>query len=217
MAVPAGLRGFDANCTISPQAAKTFYDHGYRFAVRYLPRVVAKSSDLSAQEVSDLLEAGLGVMAVQHVESASSWDPTATKGLQYGLVAVREAFRVGLLPGTTVWLDLEGVSAGTPAQIVIDYCNDWYTAVSAAGFLPGLYVGWHCGLNAADLYSKIRFARYWSAYNLDADEYPARRGVCMQQHERRAADIPPTMGFEFDVNTTQRDALGCLPTMLTTS
>jgi len=212
--VPPGLRGVDANCTISALSASALFSHGYRYAIRYLPRVTAKPSDLTASEVMTLLSAGLGVMAVQHVESAYSWTPTADKGSVYGQVAAREALRCGFVAGCTVWLDLEGVTPKTPAQVVIDYCNDWYDAVASAGFQPGMYVGWHCGLNASDLYSKVRFTRYWSAYNLDADEYPARRGVCMQQHARAASDIPATVDFEFDVNTTQRDALGCLPNML---
>src|SRR5437879_11294103 len=66
---------------------------------------------------------------------------------------------------------------GTPAAQVIDYCNRWHAAVAGAGYVPGLYVGFHCGLDATQLYRALRFSHYWCAYNLNADEMPIVRGL----------------------------------------
>jgi len=147
-------------------------------------------------------------LPVQHVESAESWVPTATKGAQYGLVAATEAKRIGFPSGVSVVCDLEGVTPGTNHQAVIDYLKAWYAPVKATGYYPALYVGWHSGLTAEELYYKIPFARYWSAYNLNADQQPAKRGVCLKQHVAKPSDRPASVPFEIDTDTANADALG---------
>lgn len=204
-----GLKGFDANSVITPDIAKAFHAHGYRFAVRYVSRVNPRHSyDLTPVEIQTILNAGLGLMVVQHVESAESWTPTPQKGAMYGLNAALRASMLGLPAGTMAWLDLEGVARGTPSSVIVEYCNAWHAAVSGEGYLPGIYVGWHCGLLADQLYHDLRFTRYWSAYNLNGNEYPAVRGVCMRQLACRAADKVPGVGIDFDVNVCRVDALG---------
>lgn len=202
----APLLGFDTNHPIDPASAARFVAAGYRFAVRYLPRVTPHVGDLTKFEVELLLDAGLAVMAVQHVESESSWVPTVEKGNAYGVAAARAAIAAGLPLDVMVWCDLEGVDTSISADQVAGYCSAWYNAVIAYGFTPGLYVGWHSGLTPAQLYA-LPFSRYWAAYNLNADEQPAVRGVCMQQH---ACKAPDGCG-EIDSNTIHADKLGGLP------
>src|SRR5437773_3005174 len=146
--VPDGVRGFDANLIIPPNAAAAFIQRGYRFCVRYVRRQTVHDFDLTPDEADGLIGAGLGLMAVQHVESETAWTPTAAKGAANGDVAATEAQQIGIPPGGMVWCDLEGVTVGTPAAQVIDYCNRWHAAVAGAGYVPGLYVGFHCGLDA---------------------------------------------------------------------
>ena len=43
---------------------------------------------------------------------------------------------------------------------MIDYCEAWYEAVSAAGYIPGLYVGAEGLLNGRQLYD-LSFQHYW--------------------------------------------------------
>lgn len=209
------MRGFDCNQPLLPEQARAFREHGYDFVVRYLPRVTQAAHDLTSEEVYGLLRSGLQVMPVQHVESAESWSPSAEKGYRYGTTAAQRAFACGFRQGCTVWLDLEGVAVGTLPQTVIDYCREWYDAVKAFGFEPGIYVGWHCGLTAWDLYYPLPFTRYWGAYNLNADEFPAVRGLCMKQSAAKPSDYPPKAGvWEIDVNVIRADKLGGLPTLL---
>jgi hypothetical protein len=153
-------------------------------------------------------------MLVQYVESDSMWIPTAAKGTRNGGIAAAEAVSLGIPWGVTIWCDLEGVKVGTPRQQVIDYCNRWHTAVSAAGYVPGLYVGYHPGLTGSQLYLKLRFTHYWGAYNLNSDQVPATRGVQMRQSVRRAQDAVPGVQLDFQVDRISADRLGGLPTVL---
>lgn len=209
-----GAKGFDCNARVTPEAARAFWDHGYRFVVRYVRRSSAHDYDLSVPELVDLLKAGLAVMVVQHV-AAEGWHPTGALGQSYGAIAAEESRHVGIPRGVTIWCDLEGVSQQADPRDVIAFCNEWYTAVRLAGFDAGLYVGYGCGLTGEQLYYKLKFRRYWSAYNLNADSFPAVRGVCMKQ----GAYPPPSQRvpgapFEYDVDVIQRDAFNNLPMML---
>jgi hypothetical protein len=208
-----GVRGFDTTERVSPSAAALFHRRGYRFCVRYVRRDKPHASALSGTEAKNLLGVGIGLMLVQYVESDSSWIPSGAKGTKNGDVAAAEAERLGVPWGVTVWCDLEGVKPGTSSQRVIDYCNDWHLAVSSAGYVPGLYVGYRAGLSPTQLYRTLRFTHYWGAYNLNSDEAPAKRGLQMKQSQRGKSDVPEAP-FDFQVDTIKRDALGGSPTLL---
>ena len=209
LAVP-GLRGFDCNLVVTASDAIAFKKHGYDFAVRYLPRVAAKTNDLNRVEFLGLHNAGLAVMAVQHVESDTAWNPTPEKGLLYGNGAVSAANHVGLAPATCIWLDLEGVSLRTGKADIIQYCKNWFKTIANSGYTPGIYVGWHARLNSQELW-KLPFRHYWSAYNLNVDQYPAVRGPQMFQTAARETDYPIAIRTEIDINTIKPDKLGGLP------
>lgn len=211
---PVGARGFDCIPALTPETARAFKEHKFDYAIRYLRRAQKHTYDLTHEEAEIILAAGLGLMVVQHVASANSWVPTPDKGIDYGTVAVSEAHEIGLPAGTMIWLDLEGVSPGTPKSDIVDYCNNWYEQVKAAGFTPGIYVGWHCGLNSHELYYLLKFEHYWAAYNLNNEEEPDHRGVQMRQHAWKKADAPPGITFQFDSDTIGPDNLGGLPTLL---
>lgn len=210
-AAVAGMRGFDCNTPVDREGAVAFYEKGYRFAVRYIRRRTARLHDLSMSEIERLHDAGLAVMPVQHVESESSWIPSADKGREYGETAALACTELALPRGVTVWNDLEGVSSAVPPAHVIAHCQAWFIAVASAGFQPGLYVGWHAGLSATQLYQNLSFTRYWGAYNLNADQEPVVRGLCMKQHVAKPVDIPWGITFPIDTDTIKADKLGGLP------
>jgi hypothetical protein len=149
---------------------------------------------------------------VQHVESESSWVPSSAKGTNYGTNAVNNARLLSIPVGAMIGLDLEAVAGGVDSDHVIEYGNNWYTQVARAGYKPLLYVGWHCGLSSAQLYTKLKVRCYWGAYNLNTDEYPAVRGVMLKQSIPTPSDRIPGMNYQID--TVQRDRLGSLPTMV---
>jgi hypothetical protein len=83
--VPDGARGFDTAERVTKKMAKAFFDHGYRYAVRYVRRDTPHPKrDLNAPEANALLDVGLGLMVVQYVESEDSWAPSGENGATNG-------------------------------------------------------------------------------------------------------------------------------------
>jgi len=198
----AGLTGFDVNQVLSAAQASAIKNAGYDFCIRYIPRPGnSPAGNLSNAEAVNILNAGLALMAVQHV-SLPGWAPTAALGTANGTTAAQYASQtVGLPAGVNIWCDLEEVATGTTAANVIAYCQAWYAAVSAAGYVPGLYVGWNVVLNSSQLYNNLSFKHYWEAYN--ADLPVATRGYQLKQHTQVMVS-----GIEIDPNTTYTDNLG---------
>lgn len=206
-----GARGFDTNNPIPETAARDFHSQGYRYAIRYVRREKTASNDLSREEVRGLFNAGLAVMPVQHVQSAESWTPTVDKAKLWGQNAVMASMECGIPTATTIWLDLEGVSPSVDPEEIIRYCNFWYDRVYRAGYQPGLYVGWHSGLSSTQLYRRLKFKRYWASYNLDEDQYPAVRGVCMKQKEAKSKDKVSSFVHGIDVDVVVGDNFDDVP------
>jgi hypothetical protein len=194
-----GLRGFDANTVITAAVAQQFFSQGYAFCVRYLSRGPQKSTDLSPEEATDILNSGLALFPVQHV-SAAGWSPSGSLGQQYGAQAAVNAAGVGFPPGVNVWCDLEGVKTGTSAQDVIDYCRAWFDAVAAAGFVPGIYVGADAILSGQQLFD-LPFQHYWKSLS-NVPPIP-NRGYQLVQHPSQMVN-----GIAIDVDTTQTDNEG---------
>lgn len=209
--LPDGSLGFDIDSRISLVAAQEFYRRGFRFAVRYVRRTTYHPEDITVGEIRDLHAGKLGVMLVQHV-SPENWIPSLGLGSLYGSTAAQEARTVGYPTNATLWLDLEGVHRSVnPANptAVIQFCNAWFDAVVAAGYSdPGIYIGFAPGLDNTQLYQKLKFKRYWKAYN--ADHTPIVRGYQMIQ-----GAYPPVsqrvMRLEYDTDTIKHDSLGGTP------
>lgn len=199
-----GVQGFDTNTHISAAAAVAFRQSGFGFCVRYLSRVAPQAAnDLSGAEAQAILAGGLGLMAVQHVMRAG-WVPDAARGAQYGTSAVSNAQAVGLPPGVTVWLDLEGVRGGVDSADVIAYCNAWFAKVAAAGYVPGIYVGANCGLDGDALYWRLRTRHYWRSGS-DVPDLP-HRGYQLVQRVNTMPDV--VNGIAIDRDVTYLDAFG---------
>ena len=215
--IPDQTRGFDCNTTLTTETAQRFRRKGFKYAYRYVGRSSdpkeQHSWDLTTTEVMAILMGGLAVGVVQHVESAKSWIPSVEKGVNYGNAAADNSERIGIPKGVTVFCDLEGVDPSVPHSITYQYCINWYGQVAGSGYEAGLYVGWHCGLNAQELWT-LPFKHYWIAYNLNHDQWPARRGPQMRQMEAHASDRPEGVKFGFDTDIVTIDALGGLPTVL---
>jgi hypothetical protein len=169
---------------------------GETFVVRYVsPQSVEQPGDLTRVEVVGIIEAGLAVMPVQRAEEAG-WTPSGTLGAQYGRSAATHATETGFACGVNVWLDLDGVSPGTDVQSISAYVNSWAAQVSAAGFVPGLYVGAGSGLDADQL-AALDVQHFWRS----ARAVPALAvGYQMVQS-------PPTSGFglAYQPDVTQSD------------
>jgi hypothetical protein len=200
---PAGLNGFDVNQVLTAEQAVGFKKAGCDFCIRYVPRTAAPAlqpGNLTNAEALDILGAGLALMAVQHV-ARSPWQPNTNLGTAYGNFAASYAAQVvNLPPGMNIWCDLEMVPASVAAAHVIAYCQAWYYAVHAAGYVPGLYVGYGTRLTADQLYNDTSFQHYWQAYNGDG---VATRGFQLLQKTQKKLG-----GIEYDPDVTQVDGEG---------
>ena len=197
---PSGALGFDADTVITSTTAQQFFSEGYRFCVRYVSLGSEESSgDLSTDEATNILNSGLALMPVQHVMS-EGWLPTGSLGQEYGTNAANHALAVGFPASVNLWCDLEGIGSAT-AQDVIDYCTSWFTAVSAAGYVPGLYVGANAILSGQQLYD-LPYQHYWQS----CSEVPAIpvRGYQMVQ----TLVQEPVNGIGIDKDVTQTDSQG---------
>lgn len=203
---PTNMKGFDCDIPVpSVSVAQAFHNSGYRFCVRYLAHGPHQgSNDLSITEANNILQGGLGLMAVQHVRQPG-WLPNGQLGTQDGQFAAQHANEIGFHPGVNVWCDLEGVG-NTTAQNVIDYCNSWYNAVNAAGFVPGIYVGANIIISGQQLYA-LKFQHYWKSLS-KVPPIPVR-GYQMVQTAGGTVH-----GVSIDNNMTQTDAKGGQPQWL---
>ena len=155
----SSVPGFDCDTTLPAEVARQFFTQGYKFCLRYLSRGQVSSQDLTEQEAADILNSGLALMPVQHARK-QGWSPNQVLGQQDGQEAVANAETVGFPERVSLWCDLEGVKSSIQSQNVIDYCEAWYKAVSAAGYIPGLYVGAGALLTGQQLYD-LPFQHYW--------------------------------------------------------
>jgi hypothetical protein len=163
-----GVLGFDTDGVVNEAKPADFFASGFRFCVRYVSRVATQGpADLSTSETIDLLNAGLALMPVQHVR-AQAWLPSPELGASDGVHAAYHAFVIGFPTGVNVWCDLEGVSIDATAQQVIGYCNSWYDAVAAAGYVPGLYLGADSILDGQALEFRLKFPQYWKSLSESA-------------------------------------------------
>ena len=201
MKAPGGLKGFDVNSILSSSQAQSFKNAGYSFCIRYLPRAANLiQGNLTNGEAQVILNAGLALMAVQHV-ALPGWKPSTNLGTIYGNYAATYASQVVQLPqGLNIWCDLEGIAPETDAKDVIAYCQAWYYAVHIAGYVPGIYVGYDPILSADQLYDDLSFQHYWRAYN---GPQVATRGFQLLQQTEKTLD-----GVTFDPDVTQDDNMG---------
>lgn len=212
--IPDGSKGFDANSPVSVDSARRLVAADYRFALRYVRRDPRASNDLNQSELATLLSAGLAVGIVQHFGPHEGWTPSDDLGKRYGMNAVDACRELGIPDGATVWLDLESVDAAVDIETIIRYCNRWHDVVAMGGLLPGIYVGYGARLTPDQLYRRLKFTRYFGAYNLNSDQVPAVRGLCMKQHEAKPGDRPDGVRFPIDVDVAIADTLGGRATMV---
>ncbi len=217
---PSGSKGFDIDLILTAARARDFKNAGYDFCIRYVPRTAALAAstdtNLTNTEGIAILGAGLALMVVQHTRE-DNWQPTAGLGTADGSYAVTYASQVAGLPaGLNIWCDLEVVAPGTAAADVTAYCQAWYTAVKAGGYVPGLYVGYGIKLNAGQLYA-LSFEHYWSAYNVQVGV--ATRGYQVIQTDalKLSSVTPDPDNKTFDPNTIKTDRLGGTPFWLAIS
>ena len=201
-----GAQAFDTDTVLTQAQAPALAAQGYVCAIRYVSRTSSNAAgDISASEAQTIIEAGLGLMLVQHCPPAY-WTPTPAVGTQYGTAAAANASSVGYPRGATLWLDLENMRPGCGDQAIIAYVNSWCRAVAAARYLPGLYFSADCPLTSGQIYLDLIVTQYWRSLSADTPAV-AVRGPCMQQF----VQYGQVAGIDIDRDVIMADALGGLP------
>lgn len=162
---PYGLLGVDTASVVSSDRAKELYAAGYRYCARYVELGAPNPNPrnlppLTQSEASALRAAGLAIVLVQYHGSTM----TSAQGTADGQAAANNALALGAPRGMNLFCDIEAVSS-SGADAVIAYCNAWYNAVSASGFVPGLYVGADSGLSQSQI-DALPFRYYWRSASL---------------------------------------------------
>jgi hypothetical protein len=189
--VPVGSRLTDSVTLVTAATAGKFKASGIDGCFQYLGTV-------TAQGVADITGAGLGFMPGTYAAAFN------------GPAAVAECQSLGLTPGCTVWLDVEGIGPTVTIPSLKQQINDWAAAISGAGFQPGMYVGSNAQLTSLELY-QLDVVRYWHSLSriLDRNGMLAEPacGFCVHQ-------LYPTVtrcGVSVDLDFVQQDYQGRLP------
>lgn len=190
-----GARGTDSRALIdSAETARALKEAGADFAMQYLGTVTTAAVDA-------ILGAGLALMPVTR---ANKFD---------GPAAVSELAALKLPSGCTVWLHVES-DASTPPAVLRQQIDDWATAIVAAGFEAGLYVGAGCPLTSVELYA-LKVTRYWKSQSkiIDRNGQLAEPGCgwCMIQ----AYPEIIWAGVRVDIDIIQQDYRNRLPSWVT--
>ena len=194
---------------MSLEKAKEFVDGGYEWVARYIPygeQPVGDTQDLTKEEANQILDAGLALMPVQHVQVPNATIADAIHGKTKGANARNHAKECGFPPGVNVWLDLEGISSNFSAWSVIDYCNAWFEQVAEWDYIPGIYLGFDSRLTSHQLFYSLKFEHYWKAQG----NIPpvTNRGYQITQTIFRHGRTIIEHGIEIDVNVSHTDNLG---------
>ena len=187
--------GADMDTVLDAGRAQGLKDAGLSFVVRYL-------TSLTLGEVADILGSGLALSVVTY---ADQFD---------GGAAVATLQALGLPPGLTVWLDVEGIAPEVTPSTLIGEINAWAAALSAAGYMPGEYVGANSCLTSSELYA-LGVVRYWKGmsqlYDRNGMLIEPQCGWCLEQKY-------PTItiaGTKVDIDYVGYDYEGRLPMMAT--
>lgn len=179
-------------------AASQLAAAGIRFAVRYLP-------DLTAEEIADILGAGLALMLVAHVRYPG-WHPSAQVGAADAERVGQRARDLDIPSDATIWCDLEGM--GGAAEDAISYANAWANGVRSFHFEPGVYVGAGVPLDGDALYHRLTVSHYWRSMSAVPDV--SRRGYQMLQLNPQTK----IAGVTVDLDVTQQDHYGQMPSWI---
>ncbi|MDH6119436.1 DUF1906 domain-containing protein [Kitasatospora sp. GAS204B] len=152
----------------------------------------------------------------QRIDPAQAVD----QGRQEAAEAVHGAQRIGIGPGSPVYLDMEDYRGGDPgcAKAVVDFTLGWTQALHNAGYFAGFYSNLDSGVadlaaaaraGAAPLPDAVWYARWDSRTSLDGggvltdDQWSAHR----RAHQLRGEVTESYGGLKLTLDRDQLDAL----------
>ncbi|HWO25565.1 MAG TPA: hypothetical protein VNO30_42790 [Kofleriaceae bacterium] len=196
-----GARGVDSlpySIGGTAEQARKLAERGVDFFAGYL-------GSMNVARLKFILDAGLAFMPITRAEEY----------FDGGADEVDRLRALELPKGCTVWLDLEGEKSYRFDPIELQgLINTWAKTISAAEYIPGLYVGAPQPLTGPEL-ARLAVVRYWKAPSLVLDRNgkdwsePSGIGWCMYQ-------MWPSLCFRdtdicVDVNIIGEDRRGRVP------
>lgn len=200
--VPEGLI-VDTSVKCSKSLIAAVKAIGYLGIARYVPLPgVSAVEDIDAAELADILSAGLGSFWVQHPRFPG-WKPIDHSAEVDALCACKAAQAAGYAPGTTGYVDCEGLSSDTTSAQAFYYNSQWAHVLIEEGFRAGLYDGYSNPETPLQLYEIRDVTSYWSDL---ANRKVAVRGCAVVQRAQITIDAVP-----FDPDEVRNDNLGGRP------
>lgn len=193
----------DTNERVSVGVARLLRARGVVGVFRYAPLPgVPAGWDVTADELNWLTGEGLQVCLVQHPRYPN-WQPKIHSGAADARAAAGYASAIGYPVGCHIFCDWEGPAPSTSVDDSFGFLLPWGNAITLAGYLAGLYVGYGHVLDAAQLYGLHPYNSYWSDI---AHRQIAVRGCSIVQGNPFVVG-----GVNFDSDTVRPDLLGDLP------
>lgn len=228
MRVGRAKRGlwYDTPSKLKPLACQLLRRAGCVGVVRYVARWLTDPDSerpayqnwfyvLSRREVGIILASGLELSVVQAAKTTGKPYLNYGYGLDLGRKAAGNCLRLGLPPGITVWWDAEWTDGPSVSQVLA--CGTgWAQAVAAAGYRPGVYVGYD-GVSGPQWYTLARVYHYWGSAMQVQSPQPSlarhkghnQRGWQLRQGLEQRLPVPGYPGgLDVDPNLASSDDRG---------
>ena len=175
-AIPVGAKGADTTATMTAARLADLVLHGCEYVGRYLPQMtVAEATLITSTTLPTGAKMGLVLF---NFSRPNGWAPTAALGNSDAARDVAQMRALGLPAGACIVFDLEGCHG--PANSTKAHLEAWAAGITAAGFLPALYVGAAPGgLDADGLYALKGIRSYVSS--MSKIPTVTTRGFCAKQ------------------------------------
>jgi Domain of unknown function (DUF1906) len=163
VAAPA-CRIVDADVKLTAALLDAIQADGSEGVARYVPLPGNNpAGDIDAPELDLVLDhaARFGSFFVQHPRYPG-WRPRECDPEADAMWAVKFAVAAGYQPGTTGFVDAEGMSLDTTAPEAFVYNARWTHVLVEEGFRAGVYDGYSTPLTPAGLYEIPDATCYWS-------------------------------------------------------
>jgi hypothetical protein len=181
----------------SAVSARYWADHGVHAFAGYLGL-------MNATRLNYVLDVGLAFFPVT---LAGAYENGAAD-------EVAQLKALGIPPGATVFLDLEGKRAfNTPIPTLFTYCKDWCAPIVGEGYEAGIYLGVPQPFTELEMYD-LPFTKYWKGMGSVRDRFDKLAEPWRdQQHHRgwNLEQVPDTQsfgGFDVDFSMVAKDYKG---------
>ncbi|MFX4303346.1 glycoside hydrolase domain-containing protein [Alicyclobacillus tolerans] len=157
-----GTTGFDTASILDSSQIATMWDNSpYLIA---LADVVSGTTSEIQNYVQQQLSQGFYVGLYRGYYSGMFDSDPSSVGAAHAQQCIDVANGFSGAAGMTLWCDLEGATANTTIQDIIDYANSFNSTCQAAGYEGGVYVGDdepYAQMDGSQLYYDLTTSHYW--------------------------------------------------------